>query len=447
MTINVNRVLMGAAGAAGGGAPPEEYFWVEITTTSSTNDSNAYGVRFDDNGNIYSIFTREAATNLSCVVSIDGTGALNFIEGLNPASGFVSGRFMAATPDGDNIAFSRNGSSTPDITHLVKRNNSGVIQWQKELSKSGQNDEEMNQLYADSSGNLTVFNRTKDSPTGVSDALVIRLSSAGAITWQKKFGQSSKFANNRGGIDDSGNAYLVTGLFQSGQSTRPHVTAKISNTGAITWQRQFSTTGKSFPQGGVDVDSSGNVYVGIHNDSDKSLIVVKYNSSGTLQWQRELSGNPSGIGDIDSVDDVAVDTSDNVYVVCKNGTSTRGFMVFKWNSSGTFQWQRLFRTASGTDNVNNPFRIHTFSDLAFAVSASSSVSSPDSILLVRLPADGSLTGTYGAYEYSTPTYSESASSHTDAAGSLSANDGDYSVSTPTDTQTTPGSTLNKTAIE
>ena len=98
---------------------------------------------------------------------------------------------------------------------------------------------------------------------------------------------------------------------------------------------------------GVATDSSGNVYVtgrtegglgGNSSAGDYDLFVVKYNSSGTKQWTKQLgtSGNDIAYG-------VATDSSGNVYVSGEtqgvlDGNSHAGgsdLFVVKYNSSGT----------------------------------------------------------------------------------------------------------------
>ena len=69
---------------------------------------------------------------------------------------------------------------------------------------------------------------------------------------------------------------------------------------------------------GVATDSSGNVYVtggtkggldGNTSAGNTDLFVVKYNSSGTKQWTKQLGSVSS-----DSANGVATDSSGNVYV-------------------------------------------------------------------------------------------------------------------------------------
>lgn len=92
---------------------------------------------------------------------------------------------------------------------------------------------------------------------------------------------------------------------------------------------------------GTLVDSSGNSYLCGSLSSNK-FSVIKINSSGVLQWQYEYSATGSF-----SVSRVALDSSNNIYVVGSSGNMnvsgrTDGFVV-KINSSGTVQWCRSFK--------------------------------------------------------------------------------------------------------
>jgi len=98
---------------------------------------------------------------------------------------------------------------------------------------------------------------------------------------------------------------------------------------------------------GVATDSSGNVYVtgstrgGLDgtNAGSSDLFVVKYNSSGTKQWTKQL-----GTSGIDSTNGVTTDSSGNVYVTGYtqgglDGTYVGSYDLFvvKYNSDGVKQ--------------------------------------------------------------------------------------------------------------
>ena len=176
--------------------------------------------------------------------------------------------------------------------------------------------------------------------------------------------------------------------------TGSHITVKLSNSGAILWKRKLNMGtdySSSFQQSDVTVDSSDNVYVAFTTTSNYSsvyipvsntqgagnIIVAKYNSSGVLQWQREITtststatGNAGGI---------ACDSSDNVYVCGTQmgyNQSTSAYQIYalvKFNSSGTHQWtERLqgYKSSVTAQNRNAISQYHRANGLTYVPAAS-----------------------------------------------------------------------------
>jgi hypothetical protein len=82
---------------------------------------------------------------------------------------------------------------------------------------------------------------------------------------------------------------------------------------------------------GIGIDSSDNIYVcgGFSQLSTEYGGLVKYDSAGTLQWQRRFQNNTIATTS-------CTDTSGNSYVAVSANT------LVKIDSSGTLQWQRTF---------------------------------------------------------------------------------------------------------
>ena len=85
------------------------------------------------------------------------------------------------------------------------------------------------------------------------------------------------------------------------------------------------------------------------NAGYNDLFVVKYNSSGTKQWTKQL-----GTSSTDLANGVATDSSGNVYVVGytygeldgNTNTGASDIFVVKYNSSGTKQWTKQLGSSS-----------------------------------------------------------------------------------------------------
>ena len=138
------------------------------------------------------------------------------------------------------------------------------------------------------------------------------------------------------------------GSKSTGNTTCTGNTTTTDNTTTSTWSKQLGTS--SCDEGrGVTTDSSGNIYVtgwtnggldGNTNSGETDIFLVKYNSSGTKQWTKQL-----GTSDWDLGNGVTTDSSDNIYVTgdttggLDGNTSSGGsdIIIVKYDSSGTKQ--------------------------------------------------------------------------------------------------------------
>jgi len=245
----------------------------------------------------------------------------------------------------------------------VKYNSSGTKQWTKQL---GTWDSDFaNGVATDSSGNVYVTGSTfrnfdGNTSAGNADLFVVKYNSSGTKQWTKQLGSSSRDYANGIATDSSGSVY-VSGTTYGGLDGNTSAgnadlfVVKYNSSGTKQWTQQLGTSSTDTANG-VATDSSGNVYVaggtyggldGNNNAGNDDLFVVKYNSSGTKQWTRQL-----GTEEYDEARGVATDSSGNVYVVGGtkgrlNGISNSGrtdVFVIKFNSSGTRQWTKPLGT-------------------------------------------------------------------------------------------------------
>jgi hypothetical protein len=368
--------------------------------------------------------------------------------------------------------------SSPTRFLLVKYGKSGVLQWQRVLTGSATTIAKS--LAIDSANNIYIMGYTESSGgAGSADFYFAKYDPTGAIQWQRSLGSASSEEGEAIAISSNDSVY-VTGKFAG----PTYGLAKYSTDGTLQWQRSISTNGGyTF---GCSTDSSDNVYVcGTLNFGPRNFYVAKFNSSGTVQWQRTIAPGHDIIAA-----KIKSDAAGDIYVVGEFSTNSSGF-ICKINTSGTLLWQKSV-TQSGTsfhtstvpvqdvalDSEGNCFAFLRQSDgagiwriqvikmdssgntlfqrritdtsltLFFGGDADSKGnfyfcarinSSIDNALLGKLPADGTLTGTYSSITYSvndatiantsfnldsvsqtvsTSTFSSLSRSLTDSAGSV-----------------------------
>ncbi len=300
----------------------------------------------------------------------EGAGVTTDSSGNIYVTGYTEGGLDGNTSSGGN-----------DII-LVKYNSSGTKQWTKQLGTSSS--DEGRGVTTDSSGNIYVTGLTQggldgNTSLGSSDIFLVKYNSSGTKQWTKQLGTSSSscFTNEYGyypsscgssagnGVttDSSGNIY-VTGYTVGGLDGNTSLGSsdifltKYNSSGTKQWTKQLGNSGN---QHGKDVttDSSGNIYVtgytagGLDGNTELGvwdIFLVKYNSSGTKQWTKQLGTSSSDQGN-----SVTTDSSGNIYVTgvtynyLDGNTGIGGagdIFLVKYNSSGTKQWTKQLGTSS-----------------------------------------------------------------------------------------------------
>ena len=443
-----------------------------LTATTSGTLADGDPVIVNTDGTVSGIVT-SLGPDASWIVTFGGTGT-DFAAGLDVDS---SGNAYIVGTRG-NV-----GGSEGEEWFIAKYNSGGVIQWQRTLG--GSNNDEAFGVAVDSSGNVYVCGRDSSSSGTYTWNTLVKYNSSGSLQWQKRLGNSWVDYGYALAIDSSGNVYSVgrqtnttTGRFEAWVQ-------KYDSDGNLDWQRKIAGSSGVSGFWGVAFDSNDNLYAcGSTNSSGaggSDIFLVKYNSSGGIQWQRTLGGSGTDTGA-----DVAVDSSDNVYITgytrssLPSGTGSAAFFVakydtdgnddwkriigssafdqshgvstdssgnvyitgeiydgstswtagiVKYDSSGTLQWQRGL--SNGTTHATKGKKIKVMGD-SFYISGSddknpSGTNYEPNALLAKFPTDGSLTGTYGSFTYA-------ASSHTNGNGSLTSSNSSLNESASSATQ-------------
>ena len=357
-----------------------------ISTSQLARSSNdyAHGVAIDSSGNVYVAGgtnggldgnTNAGNTDLF-VIKYNSSGTKQWTNQLGSSSRDSANGVATDLSGNVYVTGMTNGeldgckSAGVEDLFVVKYNSSGTKQWTNQLGSSSR--DSANGVATDSSGNVYVTGTTYweldgNTSAGKADLFVVKYNSSGTKQWTKQLG-TEKIDEARGvSTDSSGNVYVTGytdgGLDGNNSAGRSDLfVVKYNSSGTKQWTKQLGTEDSDFANG-VATDSSGNVYVtgttyrnldGNTNEGNADLFVVKYNSSGTKQWTKQL-----GTSSTDTANGVATDSSGNVYVAGGtygglDGNTSAGdndLFVVKYNSSGTKQWTNQMGTSS-TDTAN-----------------------------------------------------------------------------------------------
>ena len=350
--------------------------WTKQLGSSGRDSAN--GITIDSSGNVYVTgvtfggldWNTSAGANDLFVVKYNSSGTKEWTEQLGSASSdYANG---VATDSSGNVyvagvtygGLDGNSKGNSDL-FVVKYNSSGTKEWTKQYGTDRY--DEARGVATDSSGNVYVVGGTKGNLNGISnsgrtDAFVIKFNSSGTKQWTKKLGTWQNDLANGVATDSSGNFYVTGFTYQhlDGNTSAGKAdlfVVKYNSSGTKQWTKQLGTS-KHDRARGVATDSSGNVYVtgdtyggldGNTNAGYNDLFVVKYNSSGTKQWTKQM-----GTSSTDLANGIATDSSGNIYVTGGtygglDGNTNAGnsdLFVVKYNSSGTKQWTKQMGSSS-----------------------------------------------------------------------------------------------------
>lgn len=327
--------------------------WQNSLSTGSTSDYNNFNtIDVDNSNNLYvagtSTTSWQAATKYSTyqIAKYDTDGILQWQRNLGYGAvtsvpAFGQGLVVEKSTGnlyvtGDNVVGSVSSTQTTEMT-LIKYNSSGSILWSKIIGTSGTNDHSK-AVALDSTGNVYIVGSTTYS--GQNAAAIVKYNSSGVLQWQKCLSGTTNSNRNEFSsitIDSSDN------IFVCGTTTIPisnltvGMIAKYNSSGTLIWQRQIYNTSICLLYG-ISTDSAGNVYA--VGETFLTGLVVKYSTSGALQWQRKISGEHTTLGyAIIQFSSIAFDSSNNMTiggsVVPDDARSNSNTLILKLPPDGT----------------------------------------------------------------------------------------------------------------
>ena len=268
-----------------------------------------------------------------------------------------------------------------DDAFVVKYDSAGTLLWARRIGGI-LSEEELISVNTDSAGNIVVTGPYNSNPvtiynadgsnaftltnSGSSDGFVVKYNSAGTPLWALRFGGAGIDGSESITFDSSGNIIVaathvsdpftiydtsgsaVTSLTKINTGGTDGLVIKYDSNGTFLWSRRLSGSNTatdnrymgiatdlsgniiisiSSSASGIVYDQSGNVVANITNGGRYVCMVVKYNSSGTMQWVRRIDGDGW-----EYVYSISTDLNGNIVVV---GNNDSGQVINVYNQSGT----------------------------------------------------------------------------------------------------------------
>jgi hypothetical protein len=131
---------------------------------------------------------------------------------------------------------------------------------------------------------------------------------------------------------------------------------KYDSSGTIAWQKAIQVdAGYNCKGADADIDNNGNVYVcgnfdyDNNGDTNSAMIIIKFNFQGVKKWTRKVQGPCE-----DFASSIVVGPDDCLYLSAFTADAPAGpntdysMVVAKYNLDGTVAWQRVLDSISGS---------------------------------------------------------------------------------------------------
>lgn len=248
---------------------------------------------------------------------------------------------------------------------LFKMNQSGTVVWARNFYENA-SDNPLPTATAVSADGSYIYTAGHIGAYGY----YVKYDSSGIPLVAKKLTANTNILNSHMCIDSNNNVFLVVG--QASKMTL----AKYTADGTLSWQRQIT----SLIPYDITCDSAGNPHIaGYRYDPDPGDPtvalngeghIVKYNSSGVLQWQKKINLNPQGAYDTSFFSGIRVGSDGSIYAnlvatdLFSYPPSNLGALgpntyaaLMKFDSSGNYNWSKTYKVNSGNSFASNKISI------------------------------------------------------------------------------------------
>ena len=226
------------------------------------------------------------------VLKLDSAGDIEW-QKVFGGNGWDRARFIQQTIDGGYIiaaVTNKTGNLGNDDAWILKLSSDGAIEWQR--TYRGKNDDNTVSIQQTLDGGYIVAGSTSSFGAGEDDFWVLKLDFTGSIEWQKTYGGSGwDFAQSIQQTLDGG--YVVAGATSSfieapqiGEKPTDFWVLKLDPSGFIEWQKTYGGYLRDFAQSIQQTVDEGYIFAGTvsmpYGVGEADLLIIKTLSTGDI---------------------------------------------------------------------------------------------------------------------------------------------------------------------
>jgi len=252
--------------------------------------------------------------------------------------GFVSNPsrgVLKETSDGGSVYLTYTGSIPQFDPRILKLDRDGDIEWQRSFSIDSW--DTSSEILQTTDGGYLFVGTSSDGTAVNEDWHVVKLDASGTILWHRVLGSGTS-DSAYGVVEDPGTGYIIAGNSGSfGVGNGDGWAVKISTAGAILWQRAYGHTESDLFYA-VEREAGGNLLFAGSTASfgavDTDGWIIKTDTTGVILWDRRYGGN-----DLDIFYSV-ISTTDGGYLAAgRTGSSNPEGWLVKTDASGAVVWE------------------------------------------------------------------------------------------------------------
>jgi len=363
--------------------------------SASTNTDRANGMAVDSAGNRLLCGVAVASPSYGWLAKFDATDTLLWQRKQSLTATFSSS--LSGADSSNNVYLIGAGyvTAAPSLPTLLKYNSSGTLQWQRQLSAA--DTAQASGLSVNASGDT--FLALAFTPT-IFYGIVAKYNNAGTLQWQRKL-SSTYLVYVRGSCPTPSDDSLVVGTFRDGANATANergFVVKYNTSGVVQWQYKIHWSIQNFWLTAAVDTATGDIYLGgaSYVSTNQFAVLTKLNSSGTHQWSRQRSVAGT------QVNAIAVDPATG-YVYSYSSLETT---VVCMNASAAVVWERYITADTGARIIVSVLSIVGDKLLVAGYANHSGASKGDDAILLQMPlTGGAATAAVGYINVTTPSAS------------------------------------------